>query len=112
MHVCSLVGVFRSPNDIQDLSSAALIGQVIHKLPPNMKKAWSMHTVKLNWDPPTPIDFNDWLKDKAEADERMKAASGKPKAEENTTESVKKTKIGAWYLLKTQVLTFQSWVRF
>ena len=69
--VCSLVGVFRSLNYVQDLSSASLLGQAVQKLPPNMKEAWSRHTVKRSLDRPTLIDFNDWLKDKAEAYERI-----------------------------------------
>ena len=81
--VSSLVGVFRSPNYVQDLSSASLLGQAVQKLPPNMEEAWSMHTVKRSLDRPTLIDFNDWLKDKAEAHERMKTASGKVKGDEN-----------------------------
>ena len=36
--------------------------------------------------------FNEWLKDKAEAHERMKTASGKPKSDENPQPSVNKTK--------------------
>ena len=90
--VSSLVGVFRSLNYIQDLSSASLLGQAVQKLPPNMKEAWSMHTVKRNLDRPTLVDFNEWLKDKAEAHERMKTASGKTKVDENTQSSVTKTK--------------------
>ena len=66
-NICSLVGVFRSLNYLQYLSSASLLGQAVQKLPPNMKEAWSMHTVKRTLDWPTLIDFNDWLKDKAEA---------------------------------------------
>ena len=49
-----------------------------------------MHTVKRNLDRPTLVDFNDWLKDKAEAHERMKTASGKTKKNENTQSSLKK----------------------
>ena len=90
--VSSLVGVFRSLNYHQDLSSASLLGQAVQKLPPNMKEAWSMHTVKRSLDRPTLIDFNEWLKDKAEAHERMKTASGKPKSDENPQPSVNKTK--------------------
>ena len=48
--VSSLVGVFRSLNYNQDLSSAPLLGQAVQKLPPNMKEAWSMHTVKRSLD--------------------------------------------------------------
>ena len=88
----SLVGVFRSLNYVQDLSSASLLSQAVQKLPPNMKEAWSMHTVKRDLSRPTLIDFNDWLKDKAEAHERMKASSGRPKTEETPTNNVTKTK--------------------
>ena len=90
--VSSLVGVFRSLNYVQDLSSATLLGQAVQKLPPNMKEAWSMHTVKSSLDRPTLIDFNDWLKDKAEAHERMKTASGKVKGDENVPNTATKTK--------------------
>ena len=57
--VSSLVGVFRSLNYNQDLSSASLLGQAAQKFPPNMKEAWSMHTVKCNLDQPTLVHFND-----------------------------------------------------
>ena len=90
--VSSLVGVFGSPNYVQDLSSATLLGQAVQKLPQNMKEAWSMHTVKRSLDRPTLIDFNDWLKDKAEAHERMKTASGKVKGDENVPNTATKTK--------------------
>ena len=90
--VSSLVGVFRSLNYVQDLSSASLLGQAVQKLSPNMKEAWSMHTVKRSLDRPTLIDFNDWLKGKAEAHERMKTASGKVKGDENVSSTATKTK--------------------
>ena len=83
--ICSLVGVFRSLNYLQDLSSASLLGQAVQKLPPNMKEEWSMHTVKRTLDRPTLIDFNDWLKEKAEAHKRMKSAYLKPKVGDSTT---------------------------
>ena len=89
--ICSLVGVFRSLNYVQDLSSASLLGQAVQKFPPNLKEGWSMHTVKRDLNRPTLIDFNDWLKDKTEAHERMKAASGKRKVEETPTENLTKT---------------------
>ena len=92
--VSSLVGVFRSLNYLQDLSSASLLGQAVQKLPPNLKEAWSMNTVKRNLDRPTLIHFNDWLKEKAEAHERMKAASSKPRSEEVPVTTVTKTKTG------------------
>ena len=92
--VSSLVGVFRSLNYPQDLSSASLMNQAVQKLPPNLKEAWSMNTVKRNLDRPTLIHFNDWLKEKAEAHERMKATSSKPRTEEVPANSVTKTKTG------------------
>ena len=90
--ICSLVGVFRSLNYVQDLSSASLLGQAVQKLPPNMKETWSLHTVRRTLDRPTLIDFNDWLKDKAEAHERMKSLPTKVKQEESNNVSVTKTK--------------------
>ena len=92
--VSSLVGVFRSLNYVQDLSSASLLGQVLQKLPPNLKEAWSMNTVKRNLDRPTLIQFNDWLKEKAEAHERMKATSSKTKTDDVTAPTVTKTRTG------------------
>ena len=65
--ISSLVGVFRSLNYNQDLSSASLLGQAVQNFPPNMNEAWSMHTMKDSLDRPTLVDFNDWLKDKVEA---------------------------------------------
>ena len=53
-----------------------------------------MNTVKRNLDRPTLIQFNDWLKRKAEAHERMKATSSKTKTDDNTASTVTKTKTG------------------
>ena len=92
--ISALVGVFRSLKFEHDLSSAALLGQAVQKLPPNMKEAWSMHTVKKDWSRPTLLDFNEWLKDKAEAHERMKVSITKPKNDESA-QSVTRTKTGA-----------------
>ena len=103
--ICSLVGVFRSLNYVQDLSSASLLGQAVQKLPPNLKEGWSMHTVKRDLNRPTLIDFNDWLKDKAEAHERMKAATRKPKVEETPTGNVTKTKTNSKVFAATTTST-------
>ena len=92
--VSALVGVFRSLNYQQDLRSATLLGQAVQKLPPNLKEAWSLHTVRRSLDRPTLIEFNDWLKEKAEAHERMKMASSKPKSDDASTGNVTKTKTG------------------
>ena len=91
--ISAMVGVFRSLKYEHDLSSAALLGQAVQKLPPNMREAWSMHTVKKDWSRPTLLEFNEWLKDKAEAHERMKISTTKPKSDEST-QSVTRTKTG------------------
>ena len=91
--ISAMVGVFRWLKYEHDLSSAALLGQTVQKLPPNMKEAWSLHTVKKNSTRLTLLDFNDWLEDKAEAHERMKVSSGKPKADESVS-TVTRTKSG------------------
>ena len=44
--ISAMVGVFRSLKYEHDLSSATLLGQAVQKLPPNMKVAWSLYTVK------------------------------------------------------------------
>ena len=59
-----------------------------------MKEAWSLHTMKQDWTRLTLLDFKDWLKDKAEAHERMKMSSAKPKADESAP-TVTRTKTGA-----------------
>ena len=92
--VSSLVGVFRSLKYLQDLSSASLMNQPVQNLPPKLKEAWSMNTVKRNLDRPTLIQFNYWLKKKAEAHERMKAYSSKPTTEDVPANTVTKTKTG------------------
>ena len=92
--ISAMVGVFRPLKYEHDLSSAALMGQAVQKLPPNMKEAWSLHTVKKDWSRPTLLDFNEWLKDKAEAHERIKVSSAKPKADESAS-TVTRTKTGA-----------------
>ena len=92
--ISAMVGVFRSLKYEHDLSSAALLGQAVQKLPPNMKEAWSMHTVKKDWSRPTLLNFNNWLKDRAEAHERMKISTTKPKNDESA-QSVTGTKTGA-----------------
>ena len=53
-----------------------------------------MNTVKRNLVRPTLVHFNDWLKEKAEAHERMKAASSKPRSEEVPVTTVTETRTG------------------
>ena len=89
--ISSLVGVFKALSYDADLKSASLLNQAVQKLPPNMKESWSLFTVKKHWVKPTLLDFNDWLKEKAEAHDLMKQSATKAKPEENIT-SVTKTK--------------------
>ena len=89
--ISSLVGVFKSLSYDADLKSASLFNQTVQKLPPNMKESWSLFTVKKHWVKPTLLDFNDWLKEKAEAHDLMKQSATKAKPEDNST-SVTKTK--------------------
>ena len=66
----------------------------MQKLPPNLKESWSLFTVKKHWVKPTLLDFNDWLKEKAEAHDLMKQTSSKARADDNTN-SVVKTKVSS-----------------
>ena len=59
-----------------------MLGQTVQKRPPNLKGAWAMHAVKKAWSQPTLLKFNDWLRNKAEAHERMKVTPVKPKSDE------------------------------
>ena len=97
--ILALVGVFRSLHYVKDLTSAALLVQAVPKLPPNLKEAWSMHTVKNQWSCPTLLEFNGRLKEKAEADEMMKVTSLKQKPDDNSTTNTK-TKTALKYLLQ------------
>ena len=105
--ISSLVGVFRSLSYEHDLSSASLLGQAVQKLPPNMKEAWSMNTVKKDLSRPTLIDFNTWLKDKAEAHERMKSSAGKTKLEDSPS-NFTRTKTGTKVFASTSADTSTS----
>ena len=81
MTISSLVAVFRSLDYEEDLKSVSLLNQALSKILPNMRESWSLFVVKRNWSRPNLIDFNNWLKDKAEAHEQMKNMPGKPKVE-------------------------------
>ena len=83
--ISCLVGVFNSLSNDADLKSASLLKQAVQKLPPNMKESWSLFTVKKHWVKPTLLDFNDWLKEKAEAHDLMKQSATKARPEDNST---------------------------
>ena len=60
----------------------------------NLKESWSLFTVKKHWVQPTLLDFNDWLKEKAEAHDLRKQASSKATTEDNNN-SVVETKVAS-----------------
>ena len=80
--ISGLVAVFKSLSFNDDLKSVNLLNQAVSKLPPNLKEAWSMHTVRHNWQRRTLLDFNNWLKEKAEGHERLRLLNSKAKNEE------------------------------
>ena len=77
-----LVAVFKSLSINDDLKRVKLLRQAVSKLPPNLKETWPMHTVWHNWQRPTLLDFNDWLKEKAEGHERLRVLNSKAKNED------------------------------
>ena len=80
--IFGLVAVFKSLSFNNDLKSVNLLNQAVSKFPPNLKEAWSMHTVRHNWQRPTLLDFNNWLKEKAKGHERLRLLTSKAKNEE------------------------------
>ena len=92
--ISSPVGVFKSLSYDSVLKSASLFKTAVQKLPPNLKESCSLFTVKKHWVKPTHLDFNDWLKEKAEAHDLMKQTSSKARTEDNTN-SVLKTKVAS-----------------
>ena len=59
-----------------------------------MKESWSLFTVKKHWVKPTLLDLNDWLKEKAEAHNRMKNNVFK-KRTEDINNSVTRSKVAS-----------------
>ena len=92
--ISSFVGVFKSLSYDSDLKSAALLNTAVQKLPPNMKELWSLFTVKKHWVKPTLLDFNDCLKEKAEAHDLMKNIATKARTED-TNNSVTRSKVAS-----------------
>ena len=92
--ISSLVGVFKSLSYDSDLKSAALLNTAVQKLPPNMKESWSLFTVKTHWVKPNFLDFNDWLKEKAETHDLMKNTATKARTED-TNNSVTRSKVAS-----------------
>ena len=62
--ISGLVAVFKSLSFNDDLQRVNLLNQAVSKLPPYLKEAWSMRIVRHNWQRPTLLDSNNWLKEK------------------------------------------------
>ena len=86
--ISGLVAVFKSLSFNDDLKSVDLLNQAVSKLPPNVKEAWSMQTVRRQWYRPTLLDFNERLKEKTEGHERLKTINSKVKSEEPVRQKV------------------------
>ena len=71
-----------------DLNSSSSLNQAVSKLPPNLKESWSSQTVKRNILRPLLLDFNSWIREKAEAHDRMLSTS-KSKLDSSATTSIK-----------------------
>ena len=80
--ISGLVAVFKSLSFNDDIKNVNLLNQANSKLPPNLKEAWSMHNVRHNWQRATLLDFNNWLKEKADGHERLRVLNSKAKNEE------------------------------
>ena len=80
--ISGLVAVFKSLSFNDDLKSVNLLNQAVSKLPRNLKEALSMHAVRHNWQRPTLLDFNNWLKKKAKGHESLRVLNSKAKMEE------------------------------
>ena len=81
------VAVFQSLSFHDDIESLTLLKQAVGKLK-ILKEAWSMHTVRYNWQRPSLLDFNfnNWSKEKSEGLERLRTIGLGAKTEE-TVES-------------------------
>ena len=80
--ISSLVAVLKTLGYQFDLKNTLILNQVISKLPPNMKESWSLLSVKKCLRQPIVLDFNVWLRGKAEAHELMRVSQNKSRPEE------------------------------
>ena len=86
--ISGIVAVFKSVSFNDDLRSINLLNQAVSQLPPNFEEAWSMYTVRHNWQCPTLLDFNEWPKKKSEGHERLGALNFPAKSEESVKPKV------------------------
>ena len=93
--VSSFVGVFRSLSYDADLQILSLLYQAVQKLQSNLKESRSLHTVKRDLIRTTMLDFNNWLKERAEGNDRMKTTSFRSKPEYTKSSGAVKTKMSS-----------------
>ena len=104
--ISGLIAVSKSLSFNDDLKSVNLLNQAVSKFSnlkkavTNLKEAWSMQTVRHNWQRSTLLDFNNWLKEKAEGHERLRVPNSKAKNEEPV-----KPKITKIFAAKSQVIS-------
>ena len=85
--ISGIVSVFKSLFFNEDLKMN-LLNQAVSKLPPSVKEAWSMQTVRRQWLQLSLLGFNEWLKEIAEGHERVKTISSKGNSEEPVKQKV------------------------
>ena len=69
--ISGFFAVFKSRSFNDDLNQSS------SKLPPNLKEAWSIQSVRRQWHKSNLLDFNEWLEEKAEGHERLKTINSK-----------------------------------
>ena len=83
--ISGVVAVFKALSFNVDLKSVNLLSQAVSKFLPNLRADWSMHTIRHNWQRPTILDFNNWLKEKSEEEEgRLRVINSKAKKKRGT----------------------------
>ena len=100
--ISSSVVVFQSLSYYANLRSLPLLNQVVQKLSPNLKNFWCSHIVKKLWFRSSLLEFNDWLQEKADTHDLMKAVEFKIRTDE--TSVVTKTKTTSKALRQIQKL--------
>ena len=79
--ISGLVAVFKSLSFDDDLKIVSLLNQAVSRFCPNLKKAWSIQIVRSQWYRTFLLDFNEWLKEKAEGHKRLKTINFEGKSE-------------------------------
>ena len=72
-----------------DLKSASLLNQAVQNLPPDMQGSCSLFAIEKHWLKATLFEFNDWLKERAEAKVLLNPNASKAKTENKNTSVTK-----------------------